>query len=344
MNYPALRCVDAYNFLGGDIDLSNDPYYTNTVFRHNWIDIMEADSGPDGMNFINRISKKDGERELVLLNAGGADIFYCTAKMSFSNSGFSPSNTDELESFIQNLISNYNKFLKYFPALIERIKELNDTATIAIIGTFNPLKDLKLTADSLLPVGNLAAVITNDMNRHYRQWAKQYGCMYVDISNVDTLTLESDITLDMFSSIDPLIVYHASPDGYKYIARQILRQLEEGSSIRRDISIDLGSAGDVTKVSFSGLPILKFSFDPETRELILPYSLRLPGLIKVTETRGGNSYDIIYGMSWLSGAYAANRIFASKNARFSMFLEIQFQNFKYIELMIRQICHLKYKT
>lgn len=315
LTYPALRTQDALHFLGNDIDVSADPFYVNPQFYSWWISPMVADAGADGQSFVRELSEKPGDKKLVILYAGASDVFYSSIRETVQD--FGTSDIDDIEALAAQMWENYRKFLENFPKLVEHIYSLNKNCTIVIVGTFNPMKDLKIKSGDALPAFEAVSAISELMNSHYRAWAKEYGCLYADISNVETATLEKEITYDSFTTIDPVAVYHATPEGYKYIARQILKQLEaEKKPVTADIVIDLGSVGSIGSVKVDGMTVNNYSFDSETHTLTIPYSYTTARSVTVTENRSdGSVYLVSYTLTWGENGYTAHRTFVTKDAK-----------------------------
>lgn len=317
MAYPAFRAKDMLYFLGGDVDMSNDSFFQGYVTRSDgWCDsilkdICSSREQPYNPYFTDILSSKNDGENLILVYAGASDVFFS----SLSGVDLSGDIGDAILGFVKTMWNNYWEFLDTFPALMDRLLKLNPNATIVIIGTFNPVKDLKISEDIWLPVLDAMSAITGLMNKNYQAWAEEYGCLYADISNVETATLEQGLTVaKMFSGDDPELIYHATPEGYKYIARQILRELELDQTVSTDISIDLGSVKDVSSVTVGGKIVKDYSFNSETHTLTVPYDSKDVKLVTVTEKRENGTYLATYQLSWSDDdGYTAYRMIASRN-------------------------------
>lgn len=319
MAYPAFRAKDMCYFLG--LDVEKDDFYESYKAQQ-WNRCVIPDSGGDGVtvdngpNFVNSIKAKDGDNKLILVYAGVSDvIFSSTAEVL--EGGVS---LDDIPGALKNLATtmwaNYNSFLKYFPMLIERIQELNKDATIVIVGTFNPIKDLKLTEGTdWLPAFEGFSAITALMNQNYRQWAKEYGCKYADITNVETKTIDIDFYFLELISRDAEVLYHATPEGYQYIARQILKTLETEKTVTTDIVVDLGSVKNISSVRVDGAVVTDYTYDGSI--LTIPSSVPIAKTLTVTEKRDNGTFLITYQLSYDGTGYNAYRLYATRDINYT---------------------------
>ena len=311
--YSAVRAKDALYFLGGDVDMStdkffpitmdewmpvylldsNDAYDTETVW-HQWREWKKSDdpekgespvlSIPKGDVFINQLSAKPDDNKLVLMYSGASDVVFSSMTEALAKLESLDDIAGALTDVVGIMWKNYMGFLQNVPKLIERVQELNPTCTLVVVGTFNPIKDLKISEDIWLPVFDAFSLITSLMNQSYKVWAKEYGAIYVDITDAETATLEQGLTVDrIFSGDNPELIYHATPEGYKYIARQILSALELEKTSTTDIVVDLGSVKNVSSVILGISKCNNYSFDPETHTLTVPCSYVGEKLLTVTD-------------------------------------------------------------
>lgn len=319
MDYPALRAKDALHFLGGNVDMSGDEFF-NTYYEKLYRVVAE-DSGTDGSDiygvgsyFEDRLSRSENDRKLVIMYSGAADVIFSTFTTLMDSDAL-----DDIPSLVVDAVElmnrNYSNFLRYVPALIERVSELNPEAVIVIVGTFNPVKDLRLSEDSFLPIFDAAAVLSSMMNAKYEEWAKQYGCRYVDISNVETPTLEQNLTVKALSSDNPELVYHATPEGYKYIARQILKELRvENSEMKKGITVDLGSVKNIDFVAVDNKVVRNYSYNAATHELFIPYFGTTARMLTVTaKNDNGSTALYTYMLNFGSKGYTAYRLYATNS-------------------------------
>lgn len=344
MTYPAERAKDALYYLGGDVDMStdkffpitmsewmpvylldsNDDYDTETVW-HQWREWKldkSADKGespvigiPKGDVFINQLKAQPDDNKLVLMYSGIADIFFSSVQLTLNDPEV---DGDDLVAMIAALAkymwNNYYEALQSVPALIEQVKKLNPDCTLVLIGSFNPIKDLKLSDDGWLPIFDAMSAITSLFNQHNKQWAEEYDALYVDITNVETRTLSEGYSFDMLFSDNPEPIYHATPEGHEYIARQILKALELDKTSTTDIVVDLGSVKDVSSVVVGGQIVSGYTFDKETHTLTVPCDSTTERVMTVTEKReDGSVYLAMYQLSYGEDGYTAYRMYATRN-------------------------------
>ena len=319
--YPAARNRDILCFLGEDIE--KDAFWNkkyNEYFSHAMKDSVDSKGG----NFFVNALKDDRENKLVLLYGGAADVFFASSD-AVTTGGLDTSDIPGLvKNYVETLWNNYNEFLEYYPRLVEKIQELNPNATIVFLGTFNPIKNMSITDDLYLPVGDAFAVLSATLNQTVKTFAEKYDGIYVDISNVETATLERELTLGYLTGNNGEAIYHPTEAGYQYIARQILEKLEVEEPDRgSDIVIDLGSVQEVSSVKMGLLPVLNYRFDKDTHKLTIPYHLLASLNVTVTEKRDGRSYLATYQPIWnLKGGYTSYELYATKD------LGRDVQNFK----------------
>ena len=305
MVHPALRAKDALHFLGAGVD-DKDEAFERTYEKTLWNALIETDAAKeDGQYFYNRLKAEAGDQKLILVYFGAAEIFHNSLWQVFAI------NDDEnaLTKIPEILLNDYVNFVKYYPQLIEFIQEANPDAQIVMVGTFNPTKDVKLTDDSLIAEFNALGVISDLMNEQYKKWAKEYGTLYVDISNVETYSSSAPTTL---SDID-MTFGHATPEGYKYISRQILKALEVEKEPSCDIVIDLGGVNKVSSVTVDKTPVKDYSFDAESHTLTIPYSSKTAEFVTVTEARENATYLATYRVVWNDDGYDAYRLYATRD-------------------------------
>ena len=322
--YPALRSKDSLKFLGVS-DIEPDPYFQGRfkgckqyIVRDS-IDYttaapasFEAWDGEIGTVFEDKLQKDDNK--LVLLYSGAADVIYST-------SYFMHFDLDDIPNSVERLIGllweNYGEFLEYYPALCQRIRELNPDCTLVMLGTFNPLRDVVISDELLIPLGNAFALLTDTMNEQIRAWTKDFDGIYVDVSNTETKTLDQQFSASyVFGGGDTELVYHPNQAGYDYMARQILKALENKKGFTTNIRVDLGGVKKVTGVMVNGLPVLSAKYDAETHILTVPSVTTKASSMVVTELReDGSLYLATYRLSFnkKAGGYTAYRLYATRN-------------------------------
>lgn len=170
---------------------------------------------------------------LITIQLGQSDILFKTllldADKMFEDGTFSSS---EITEILKNLNTRYKYWKKYYPIMLKDIVD-NTEAKVVIIGAMNPLENMVFSDDVLLPIGSAFSIITDSMNRCYKKWANQYGCLYVDINNVDTPSTEGVVTFDALKNLTNLegdaadLQGHPTPNGYKQIGRMIVAAVDK---------------------------------------------------------------------------------------------------------------------
>ena len=304
MVHPALRAKDALHFLGAGVD-DKDEAFERTYEKTLWNALIETDAAKeDGQYFYNRIKAKEGDQKLILVYFGAAEIFHNALWQVFAIHD----DENPITKIPEILLNDYINFVKYYPQLIEFIKEANPGAQIVMVGTFNPTKDVKLTESSLVAEFNAIGVISDLMNAQYKKWAEEYDAIYVDVSDVETYSQTKATTL---SDID-MTFGHATPAGYKYMSRQILKALEVEQSTH-DIVLDLGSVNSVSSVTVDGYIVRDYSFDADSHTLTVPYGSAAAKNITVTENRGSAVYLVSYRLTWNGNGYDAYRLYSTRD-------------------------------
>ena len=233
------------------------------------IDAVTASKGGIGKcgNIIELIQRAD----LITVQLGMCDIFYRAYRI-ISNGGmladglqFDLSSPEAILNLVKTAISEmkngYDYWKENYPLVIEKILELNPDATIVMVGAFNLVNELTITDEMLLPIGDIITNITAEMNKNFRQWEKEYGVIYADISNTETLATESGWSLLGDFKENSFTGTHPSQKGYDYIVRQILAKLPPEGTDLDNIVVDLGRFDKVDYVLVDGFPVTNYSMD-----------------------------------------------------------------------------------
>lgn len=313
MTYPGMRSKDALYYLGGSVDMTGDSYFAK-FSTQSWPESLITDNGTKGKNFQNQI--KNGGKSLILLATGPADVFYSATQTTIYSSNYS--NKLLAAAALPGVLEkNYDEFVEYFPKLIKRIQKLNPEATILIVSYYNPLKNLKLTDLSLTSIFDSMSFISENMNAKFKEWAKQYKCLYADITNVETYTLERSLTFSDLISSGNGKIYHMTADGHKYTARQILNQIKaKPDKVTTKLTVDLGSVTSVSQVKLDNVVVSDFTYTASNHKLIVPCSVKTAKSLVVTEVfKDGNTYVADYELIWEADTgYIAHCKSMNKNA------------------------------
>ena len=277
-----------------------------------------------GNYFINKLKSGD-EDQLVIMYAGAADTMFAPleqATMLLDTNDIAGS----VAKIVKMLREDYASFETYVPALIERVKELNPDCTIALVGTFNPVKNLSVSDKVYLPIFNAMASITEKMNKSYQRWAKATDkCVYIDIANAETATLEKGITAERLiasltgSAEDGFYaedIYHATPEGYRYIARQITDQFAvDKERPFAKIVVDMGSLDAVKSVKLDGIYV-SFDFNSENQKLTAPCWHVAAKTMTVTGEKNGQTIVCVYKLDGnIFRGYTARQTYATNDAK-----------------------------
>ena len=191
---------------------------------------------------------------LITLGVGQTDVVY--KAQIFGLNTLDLSDTASLPAGIANIISLLNRYFDYwkdaYPLLLDFIRETNPDARVVLVGTMNPIKDATLSDEIALPIGNLLNIIMDNMNAFTRQCALKYGCIYVDISDVETPSVATKMSIGHILSIEDSIEYaliaHPTQKGYAQIAERII------DAVKKDLAKD--SASGLGRIEFFFADIL----------------------------------------------------------------------------------------
>lgn len=312
MTYPGMRSKDALYYLGGSVSMTGDKFFEKFSTK-SWPESLITDNGKNKNNFANQIKK--GGKSLVLVAVGPSDVFYSAAETTIFSDNYS-NKVLAAAAMLSEMDKNYDEFLKYFPKLIERIQTLNPKAKIMILSYYNPLKNLKLTDLSLTSVFDSVSVISEKMNKQLKTWSKDYKCLYADITNAETYTLEKSLTFaDLLKSGNGK-VYHLTADGHKYVARQILNQIKATPDpVTTKLTVDLGSVTSVSQVKLDSTTVSNFTYSASNHKLIVPCNVKTAKTLSVTEVyKDGKTYVAKYNLTWEEGTgYIAHCESMTKN-------------------------------
>lgn len=234
----------------------------------------EGEKGSEG--HINDIIKKS-EDPLITVNLGLADVIFdaSTSTMGMVDIQNALSNPEELLTFLdefgKSAKEKYDVWAVQFEEFIKTLKKLNKNSTIVLIGFMNPLREVCISEDVMLPLGSISDPVIALMNETTRFLAKKYGCLYVDISNGESTAIEKEwnitniTTGDAFSNF--LAALHPTPSTMDYIARQVETEVDRhfaGSETDYNIAVDLIRYEDVNLVVLDGKVVDDYSMIGKT--------------------------------------------------------------------------------
>jgi len=301
----------------------------------------EAYNGITNVGSIVDIVKK---AEVITLELGMCDVFYrplvvCSGGGSIAG-GFELELSAELVTSVMNeVLASYNRFVKLYPEIIRAIKADNPDVTLVLVGAYNLVQDTSI-GDMLLPYGNILSNISNEMNKNYKQWAEDFGCLYADSSNTEDYCGEQGMAIlddEYLSNIGRAT--HPSQNGHDYIARQILSVLPEATPSENkwastDIVVDLGRFNRVDRVYVDGVEYSYGTglgcYEMDGYNIVCHYGIGYATTLRVQIVEDGKTAVQIYSLSYQNGAYAAQRVYGDDdteetNSRFAAFFRGIFQ-------------------
>ncbi len=176
------------------------------------------------------------DASLITIGLGQTDVIY--KAQIFGLNTLDTSSAKSALSGIGNIFNLLETYFRYwkdaYPLLLDYIKENNPDAKVVLVGTLNPIKDATMTDDVAIRIGSLINFIMDAMNSYMRLCAVKYGYSYVDISDVDTPSSVTQMSLGHILSIsDPIeyaLIAHPTPHGYAQIAERIIDAVEKDLS------------------------------------------------------------------------------------------------------------------
>jgi len=259
--------------------------------------------------------KKVKAANLISIEVGVGDVFYYAQSLcgiddiDAINGGLSTAELANIaKTYVQLLWEGYHSLCTYYPKVLQRIRELNtkENCTIVCVGSFNPISQARLTEDLDLPIGNVGMVISEAINARIKEFAKAYGCIFVDIADVELGIMETGVSFEggAFNTVEKAtLATHPSSAGYAYIARQIVAAVSEKDMTTplTYIQVDLGSYTNVTNVVL-GLNTLyegQYTFDPNSHLLVVKTYSSTENLLTVTtQHKNGATGTQIYALSY----------------------------------------------
>ena len=259
---------------------------------------------------------------LITVQLGMADVFYRAYRIA-TNGGslagglsFDLSSLDSIADLVSGVIrelkSGENYWKEYYPVLIKAIKERNPDATIVMVGNFNLVSDLTLTDDTLAPLGSVLTAITASMNSCLRKWEKEFGVLFADITNAETLATEKGWSLLGDFIDNSFVATHPGQNGYNYITRQVLSVLPEKENTDKLI-LDIGTLEKVDYVLVNGIKTGNWSLDG--KYLSIDATPLIFNVTIAAENEDGmltmRTYQIVYKAD---KGYTAYRIYGNSDA------------------------------
>lgn len=320
--------------------------YSDTTLNYEYYDVAldyfgyeGSSTGAKGETFDPATDGRTGSiidvtknASLITIELGMCDIFYRTYRV-VTNGGLLGDGLDidftnvdtikEILSVAVDLLDEgYNNWVKQYPMLLEEIMKLNPDATIVMIGSFNMVNQMTLTDATMVPVGSLFSTYTDKMNKQYEKWAKQYGVLYADISNCESLCTQEDwsLTGKFLDGNCSFPGSHPSMEGYDYITRQILSVLPTQTEVEAedtgdDIIFDTVRFGkdNIKTVLVNGIKVTDYTVDGYT--LRIPYTGSGASQLKLTvvDENGTEGFQYYKLTHRAEGGYDVEREFGNND-------------------------------
>ncbi len=276
-------------------------------------DVYAHGSAKDSFRYYDTMKELYGDAaeklkqaSLITLGFGFSDIFYRAIVVAqIRNPEF---NAAFIPDILSGIEEGYSYFVKTYPMLLSYIKENNPDATVVILGNYSVAGDTPLSNDIMLRVGIPIQSVLDKFNKMLVKWAKEYGYLYCDIANAETLASQNDIGLLSGFMDNAGLAGHLSPEGNAMIARDILKLLPaaDGSTQEKtkDITVDLGRFTAVTRVKLDGVILDEDRYSVDGYELTVKNCrITAKSLVVVAENEKGQTSRYNYCLSYKNGGY-----------------------------------------
>jgi len=229
----------------------------------------------DNYGTVRNIHELIRSASLVTVELGIGDVIYRPVELAFSRQGIDISNTDSIiagvKTIMSEMIKGYSYWYRNYPRLLDYLKlNTKKDCDIVLVGVINPLFNMNITSEDYIPLGNLISVLTNAMNRRYKELADEYGFKFVDISNVETGSTMDDYNIWTYLTNAEHYQYYTHPYafdkddlnqtiskdyGYAQIANWIYDELkgEKGFSLKTTVKLDPGRLENIETVKVNGI-------------------------------------------------------------------------------------------
>ncbi len=339
--YPGFTTAMALDVMGVDDKFSDKeldyPYYDDVLQYFGYADSFDGTRAEDtkekvaaekgGIGQCGSVKDLAQKASLITVELGMCDVFYRTYRIA-SNGGMlsdgaefnvnSPADIADLASTaLTQMYAGLSHWKQYYPVLIKTLREWNPDATIVMVGAFNVVKQLRISDDIIVPLGNVFDLIPAEMNSCYKKWDKEFGdkVIYADISNTEPLAAEKDWSLLGDFMDNTFAGTHPSQEGYNYITRQILNTLDPDKAVTTDIVVDLGRFDKVDTVLVDGKKVSDYSMDG----YVLTVKTDRTGAKNLTVTitgEDGKTAVQTYALSYSKDTgYTASRIYGTSDVK-----------------------------
>ena len=334
--HDAVSVAYMLDLIGIEDDFSDEAFVEgfSTMRRRYNADLMYF-GDPESRNFngagnygqtgsVKSIRSLLGDARLITVQLGQTDVLFRALQLGLRD--YDLDDAANLPAAAKNVVKIlYEKFeylKRAFPLLLDYIKENCENAEVVIIGTFNPLQNVMLSDEVLLPVGSAFNVITGLMNAFYESCADKYGFTFVDISNIETYTTDEDVSVSEMLSMELggeewSLRTHPTPEGYAQMARMIVSAAEKDMELTPAmpatyIRIDMGKHAKVGYVLLGDDPV--YGWYVKDHVLTVPCRSAGAKLLTVAVDNDDGTVSLInYRLQYGSGGYTAHRVFMTSD-------------------------------
>jgi len=270
-------------------------------------------------------TKPLSEAELITLEFGMGDVFYravVLSGISYALGKDTATLVEALERYVYYTYDGYRNLMENMSRILASVTGKNQNATVLLIGMYNPLANVALDSESVLPVGSALSAVTMLINAGYKRLAKQYdNVTYVDVSNVETGATNGEYGLlsdEFFGKDAGAESTHPTRQGYHYMAQQCIGALpvKEGEKqvSKNNIVLALCDVEEIVGITIGNTVIRNYSWNADTRVLTIPRIFRSTGIMTLTAKIGGGGGIgcFIYQVTYHDG-YEAYRLYSTPN-------------------------------
>lgn len=349
----ALTIAYVLDLLGVDDGYRDDDFlYSSTNLRRRYSTDLRYFGDPKSYNLdynkdgtlgrygktgeIMSVRKMLNNAGLITISLGMGDVFNRTlfgdsAELDFSDVSKIPSS---LSALLKMLDDAYDYWKGAYPLLLEYLNEHNPNAKVVLVGILNPIENVVTSDDILLPIGAMFNTYTDKMNRDLKNMAKKYGCIYLDINNVDTPTTDAKVSLIEvleMSSGNPDgfgLIGHPTPAGHEQIGRMIVKAIDK--ELAKDaaeakgeeyvpetpatyITTDIGKYEKIDCVKINGKKVKNFTV--EDHVLTIPCCTKTAKNMTVSVVKeDGTITTMTYSLKYNKG-YTVRRTYVSNDLK-----------------------------
>jgi len=262
------------------------------------------------------------DASLIIVELGMNDIFSRAFLGTFYDSIFSEEtsvgesiNAAAVAKLGSTIAESYAYWKNAYPKLIQSLKNMNENATIVMVGFANLTYNITLNDESVTPLGTVIAPFILAANNQMKEWASEYNTIFVDISNVEMGAAQNDMTLaDLMQNF--VVMTHPTPEGHAQIARLILNSLPregdvENDSRLTDIVVDLGRYDSVDFVAVNGHYVTNYTI--ENNVLTVPSLVTTARRLMIGVVRDGKLQIVYYHLDFDEDGYSASRVYSSND-------------------------------